>query len=90
MHAFLRGELQVALRITVDAVPFFPPPFSVQAYRNGVARKVFDSSAIPGEIFDALVVSSDFSATHGEMLARLGALSAISRSCMRCRKSPSW
>ena len=54
----------------VDAVAFYPP-YSELAYRDGVARKLFDSSAIPGEIFDVLVVRPDFYAAHGETLARL-------------------
>jgi hypothetical protein len=62
---------------TVDTVAFLPY-YSEQAYRNGVARKLFHSSAIPGENFDVLVVSLDSSATDGEMLAppltRRGAL----------------
>jgi hypothetical protein len=72
----------VAPLTTVDAVAFLPH-CSEQAYRNGVARKLFHSSAIPGEIFDVLVVSLDFSATDGEMLAPQlragGRWSAISR-----------
>jgi NitT/TauT family transport system substrate-binding protein len=64
------GMADALAKGTVDAVAFFPP-YSEQAYRNGVARKLFDSSAIPGEIFDVLVVSPDFFATHGEMLGRL-------------------
>jgi NitT/TauT family transport system substrate-binding protein len=54
----------------VDAVAFFPP-YSELAYRAGVARKLFDSGAIPGEIFDVLVVSPEFYAAHGESLVRL-------------------
>jgi len=57
-------------RGAVDAVAFFPP-YSELAYRNGVARRLFDSSAIPGEIFDVLVVSPEFYAAHGDTLARL-------------------
>jgi NitT/TauT family transport system substrate-binding protein len=54
----------------VDAVAFFPP-YSELTYRDGVARRLFDSSAIPGEIFDVLVVSPEFYAAHGDALARL-------------------
>ena len=61
-QALARGE--------VDAVAFFSP-YSELAYRDGVARKLFDSSAIPGEIFDVLVVSPDFYATHADALAPL-------------------
>ena len=54
----------------VDAVAFFPP-YSERAYRDGVAHKLFDSREIPGEIFDVLVVSPEFYATQGPLLARL-------------------
>jgi NitT/TauT family transport system substrate-binding protein len=40
----------------VDAVAFFPP-YSEYAARQGHSRILFDSRAIPGEIFDVLVVS---------------------------------
>jgi len=56
--AYLRDALQVAPLTTVDAGAFFPS-YNEQAYRNGVAPKLFHSSA-------------------------------ISWSCRRCRKSPSW
>lgn len=56
-------------RGAVDAVAFFPP-YSELAYRDGLARRLFDSRAIPGEIFDVLVVSPEFYADHGDTLAR--------------------
>lgn len=66
----LDAMVQALAQGTVDAVAFFPP-YSALAYRKGVARKLFDSSAIPGEIFDVLAVSPDFYAAHAETLKRL-------------------
>lgn len=66
----LEGMGDALARGTVDAVAFFPP-YSELAYRDGVVRKLFDSRAIPGEIFDVLVVSPEFYATQGAVLARL-------------------
>jgi NitT/TauT family transport system substrate-binding protein len=43
-------------RGTVDAVVFYPP-YSEYVSRQGRSRTLFDSRAIPGEIFDVLVVS---------------------------------
>ncbi|MFM2079746.1 MAG: hypothetical protein RLZZ219_428 [Cyanobacteriota bacterium] len=42
----------------VDAVAFFPP-YSEYAARRGVARTLFTSREIPGEIFDVLVVDPE-------------------------------
>lgn len=42
-------------RREVEAAAFFPP-FSDYSLRLGLARRLFDSSQIPGEIFDVLVV----------------------------------
>jgi NitT/TauT family transport system substrate-binding protein len=55
---------------SVDAVAFFPP-YSEVAYRDGRTHKLFDSRAIPGEIFDVLVVRPDYFAEHRAVLARL-------------------
>jgi NitT/TauT family transport system substrate-binding protein len=66
----LEGMGDALARGAVDAVAFFPP-YSELAYRDGAARKLFDSRAIPGEIFDVLVVSPEFYATQGAVLARL-------------------
>jgi NitT/TauT family transport system substrate-binding protein len=55
---------------SVDAVAFFPP-YSEVAYRDGRAHKLFDSRAIPGEIFDVLVVRPEFYAEHRNDLVRL-------------------
>ncbi len=40
---------------TIDAAALFPP-YSDQAVRQAGARNLFDSSRIPGEVFDVLVV----------------------------------
>ena len=50
--AEMAGSLR---RRAVQAAAFFPP-FSDYALRVGLARRLFDSSRIPGEIFDVLVV----------------------------------
>ena len=55
----MAGALQ---RQAVEAAAFFPP-YSDYAIRAGLARRLFDSRAIPGEIFDVLVVDPDV-ATH--------------------------
>jgi NitT/TauT family transport system substrate-binding protein len=55
---------------SVDAVAFFPP-YSEVAYRRGRVQKLFDSRAIPGEIFDVLVVSPDTYAEQRPTLVRL-------------------
>ncbi len=54
----------------VDAVAFFPP-YSEYAARQGQSRLLFDSRAIPGEIFDVLVVSPAYFETHRPALVRL-------------------
>lgn len=54
----------------VDAAAFFPP-FSDYALRVGLAQVLFDSSRIPGEIFDVLVVDPLFALHHRDDLARL-------------------
>ena len=54
----------------MDAAAFFPP-FSVYALRVGLAKVLFDSSRIPGEIFDVLVVDPLFALHHRDGLARL-------------------
>ena len=54
----------------VDAVAFFPP-YSEQAAREGRSRRLFDSGAIPGELFDVLVVAPDFYREHRPTLVRL-------------------
>ena len=54
----------------VDAVAFFPP-YSEQAARQGSARTLFDSRAIPGELFDVLAVAPEFYDTQRPLLVRL-------------------
>ena len=54
-------------RREVEAAAFFPP-FSDYSLRLGLARRLFDSSQIPGEIFDVLVV--DPAMADGLMAAR--------------------
>ncbi len=57
-------------RSEVEAAAFFPP-FSEFSLRAGLARKLFDSSRIPGEIFDVLVVDPRIVAHHREELVLL-------------------
>lgn len=57
-------------RGSVDAVAFFSP-YSEVAYRDSRAHKLFDSRAIPGEIFDVLVLLPEFYAEHRDALVRL-------------------
>ena len=65
------GEMAGSLaRRQVDAAAFFPP-FSEYALRVGLAQVLFDSSRIPGEIFDVLVVDLLFALRHREDLVRL-------------------
>lgn len=47
------------------------PPFSSWALRTGKARVVFDSSSIPGEIHNVLVVDRRFLASNRDLVARL-------------------
>jgi len=57
-------------RGAVDAVAFYPP-YSTVAARRGHARTLFDSRAIPGEIFDVLVVSPQVLNRDRSALVRL-------------------
>ena len=65
------GEMGGSLaRRQVDAAAFFPP-FIEYALRVGLAQVLFDSSRIPGEIFDVLVVDPLFALRHRHDLVRL-------------------
>lgn len=65
------GEMAGSLaRRQVDAAAFFPP-FSEYALRVGLAQVLFDSSQIPGEIFDVLVVDPLFALRRRDALVRL-------------------
>jgi NitT/TauT family transport system substrate-binding protein len=54
----------------VKAAVFFPP-FSDYAARDGVSRPLFDSRAIPGEVFDVLAVDPQYLARHGDTITKL-------------------
>ena len=54
----------------VKAAVFFPP-FSDYAARDGVSRTLFDSRAIPGEVFDVLAVDPTYLRRHGDTVTRL-------------------
>jgi NitT/TauT family transport system substrate-binding protein len=55
---------------SVDAVASFPP-FSELVERLGIARTLFDSRAIPGEIVDVLVVEPAFLEANREAVVKL-------------------
>lgn len=61
-EALAKGEVQAAA---------FFPPFTEYAARQGQSRPLFDSSQIPGEIFDVLVVDPVYLRQNG---ARVSAL----------------
>ena len=54
----------------VEAAVFFPP-FSDYAARDGASEVVFDSSAIPEEVFDVLVVDPNYLRSHGDEIRAL-------------------
>jgi NitT/TauT family transport system substrate-binding protein len=54
----------------IDGVALYPP-FSDDLLKRGLAVPVFDSSEIPGEIFDVLVVDPTFYSQNTALLARL-------------------
>ncbi|MEB3263730.1 MAG: ABC transporter substrate-binding protein [Synechococcus sp.] len=54
----------------IDGVAFFPP-FSDEVLASGKAVEVFNSAAIPGEIFDVLVVEPTWYRQNLDTLARL-------------------
>ncbi|MCP9793486.1 ABC transporter substrate-binding protein [Vulcanococcus limneticus Candia 3F8] len=63
----MAGALQ---RREVEAAAFFPP-FSDYSLRVGLARRLFDSSRIPGEIFDVLAVDPHIATHHRKELVLL-------------------
>jgi NitT/TauT family transport system substrate-binding protein len=54
----------------IKAAVFFPP-FSDYAARDGASRTLFDSRAIPGEVFDVLAVDPDYLRRHGDTVTAL-------------------
>ena len=60
--ALAKGEVQAAA---------FFPPFSEYAARKGQSRVLFDSSQIPGEIFDVLVVDPTYLRQHQDQIVAL-------------------
>jgi NitT/TauT family transport system substrate-binding protein len=54
----------------IDGVALYPP-FSDDLIKRGLAVQVFDSSEIPGEIFDVLVVDPTFYSQNIALLGRL-------------------
>jgi NitT/TauT family transport system substrate-binding protein len=65
------AQMPAALRQgDVKAAVFFPP-FSDYAARDGGSRTLFDSRAIPGEVFDVLAVDPQYLARHGDTITAL-------------------
>lgn len=54
----------------VDVIATYPP-FSERAKQDGQSRKIFDSSLIPGEIFDVLVVDPTFLERNQSLIANV-------------------
>lgn len=54
----------------IDGVALYPP-FSDELLQRGLAVPVFDSTEIPGEIFDVLVVDPTFYSQNTALLGRL-------------------
>lgn len=70
----------------IDGAAFFPP-FSDEVLANGTAVEVFNSSQIPGEIFDVLVVDEELYQRDQETLVRL--LKVWQQAHNLARKDPS-
>lgn len=64
-------QMATALREGVVDAAVFYPPFSDFAARDGHSHVVFDSRAIPEEIFDVLVVAPDYLRENGELLTKI-------------------
>ncbi len=65
------AQMPAALRSgDVKAAVFFPP-FSDYAARDGLSRTLFDSRAIPGDVFDVLAVDPQYLAHHGDTITAL-------------------
>lgn len=65
------AQMPSALRTgSVQAAVFFPP-FSDYAARDGASRVVFDSRAIPGEVFDVLAVDPSYLKQNGSQIRAL-------------------
>jgi NitT/TauT family transport system substrate-binding protein len=65
------AQMPAALRTgDVKAAVFFPP-FSDYAARDRLSRTLFDSRAIPGEVFDVLAVDPQYLERHGDTITAL-------------------
>ncbi|MFM2080159.1 MAG: hypothetical protein RLZZ589_1748 [Cyanobacteriota bacterium] len=65
------GQMASALRRREVMAAAFFPPFSEDALRLGLARRLFDSRSIPGEIFDVLAVDPEIALRHRKELMLL-------------------
>jgi NitT/TauT family transport system substrate-binding protein len=75
--ALRKGEVQAAV---------FFPPFSNYAARDGASRPLFDSRAIPGEVFDVLAVDPGYLQRHGNTITAL--IQAWDEAQRQARRSP--
>jgi NitT/TauT family transport system substrate-binding protein len=75
--ALRKGEVQAAV---------FFPPFSNYAARDGASRPLFDSRAIPGEVFDVLAVDPWYLQRHGNTITAL--IQAWDEAQRQARRSP--
>jgi NitT/TauT family transport system substrate-binding protein len=75
--ALRKGEVQAAV---------FFPPFSNYAARDGASRPLFDSRAIPGEVFDVLAVDPGYLQRHGNTITAL--IQAWSEAQRQARRTP--
>ena len=65
------AQMPEALKTGIVQAAVFFPPFSDYAARDGVSEVVFDSSAIPEEVFDVLVVDPNYLRSHGDEIRAL-------------------
>ena len=65
------AQIPNALKTGIVQAAVFFPPFSDYAARDGASEVVFDSSAIPEEVFDVLVVDPNYLRSHGDEIRAL-------------------
>ena len=65
------AQMPEALKTGMVQAAVFFPPFSDYAARDGASEVVFDSSAIPEEVFDVLAVDPTYLHSHGDEIRAL-------------------
>ena len=65
------AQMPEALKTGIVQAAVFFPPFSDYAARDGSSEVVFDSRAIPEEVFDVLVVDPNYLRSHGDEIRAL-------------------